>query len=295
MYFSAIEIGGYQLYPIETGTFWLDGGAMFGTIPKVMWEKAHKPDSSNRIKMAMRTLLIRGNGKNILVDCGLGDKGGEKFISLFNVDQKQTNLEWSLKKIGLTNSDITDVILTHLHFDHAGGATQKQSAEKYGKLTGNEWQPSFPNAVYYLQRKNLETAQNPNPRERASYLPEIYVPLVEQDQLKLLDGDTQLFDHIEVVVSNGHTQAQQLVKISDKKNMLWYGGDIFPMRSHLPLPWIAGYDLQPLVMLEEKKKFLTEIVENQGIIFYEHDPDVAASKVRINPNGKFEAGEPILI
>lgn len=279
-----MNIGNYSLHPIETGTFWLDGGAMFGTIPKVMWEKAHNPDSLNRIRMSMRALLIRGNGKNTLVDCGLGDKGGEKFVSLFNVDQKQTNLDSSLKKVGLTKNNITDVVLTHLHFDHAGGATEN---------VNGKWLPRFPNATYYLQKKNLETAQNPNPREKASYLPEIYIPLLEQNKLKLLDGDTEIFDNIEVVVSYGHTQAQQLVKISDEKNTLLYGGDIFPMRSHLPLPWIAGYDLQPLVMLEEKKKWLDEIVEKDGIIFYEHDPEVAASKVKINSSGKFEANTTI--
>lgn len=275
-----MEIGGYRLHAIETGTFWLDGGAMFGTIPKVMWEKFHTPDSSNRIKMAMRTLLIRGNGKNILVDCGIGDKGGEKFVALFNVNQSQSNLKSSLKKVGLTKNDITDVILTHLHFDHAGGGTEK---------VNGKWQPSFPNATYYLQKKNLETAQNPNPREKASYLPEIYIPLLEQNKMKLLDGDTKIFDNIEIVVSYGHTQAQQLVKISDAKNTLLYGGDILPMRTHVPLPWIAGYDLQPLVMLEEKKKLLSDLVEKDGIVFYEHDPEVAASKVKINSNGKFES------
>lgn len=279
-----MDIGEYKLFAIETGTFWLDGGAMFGTVPKVMWEKLHVPDSSNRIKMAMRALLIRSNDKNILVDCGIGDKGGEKFVSLFNVDQRQSNLEISLRKYGLSKNDITDVILTHLHFDHAGGATEN---------INGKWQPTFPNATYYLQRQNLEAAQKPNPRERASYLPEIYQSLIENNKFKLLDGNTKLFENIEVLVSYGHTQAQQLVKISDDKNTLLYGGDILPMRAHLPLPWIAGYDLQPLVMLDEKKKLLSDLVEKDGIVFYEHDPEVSASKVKINSAGKFEAGESI--
>ena len=276
-----MQIGEYKLHSIETGTFWLDGGAMFGTIPKIMWQKAHQPDESNRIKLAMRALLIQGRNKNILVDCGLGDKGGEKFVTLFNVDQKEMNLESSLKKLGLTKNDITDVILTHLHFDHAGGAAE---------FKNGSWHPNFSNATYYLQRENLITAQNPNPRERASYLPEIYQPLVQQDKIKLLDGDMKLFPGIDLVVSYGHTKAQQLVRVSDEKTTLLYGGDIFPMRAHLPLPWIAGYDLQPLVMLDEKKKWLSDMVSQQGIIFYEHDPEVTSSKVKINSSGRFEAG-----
>lgn len=273
----SLNLGHYQLDSVHTGFLSLDGGAMFGTVPKVLWEKHQPPDEKNRIKLAMRALLIRGEGRTILVDCGLGDKGGDKFKEMFNVDQTAYHLHGSLQNLGLKTSDITDVILTHLHFDHAGGATFKDEQ--------GQWQPTFANATYYIQEKNLSAAQTPNPRERASYLPEIYGALVEQKRLKALVGNQELFKDISLWVSNGHTEAQQHVLVSGGEQGLFYGGDLIPMHSHIPLAWIMGYDLHPLKMLEEKEVILKKAQAENIVMFYEHDPKVVAQKIIASPKG----------
>lgn len=279
-----MKIGPYSLTPIETGYIWLDGGAMFGTVPRVLWEKTNPPDEKNRIKLAMRALLIEGEGRKILVDCGAGDKGGEKFREMYNVDSKSKNLDQSLEKKGLHRRDITDMILTHLHFDHAGGATELQGDGTY--------LPTFPNATYYLQERNLKIAQTPNARERASYLKENFEALVTEKRLKLLEGPQELFPGIDLWVSYGHTEAQQHVKVSDGKNTLFYGGDLIPTATHIPVPWIMGYDLHPLVMLEEKKKVLEPALKEGWTIFYEHDPKAIATKVMQSKRG-YGAGEQV--
>lgn len=266
-----MQVGPYKLSSIETGYLSLDGGAMFGTVPKVLWEKQQPADEKNRIRLAMRALLIEGEGRKILVDCGLGDKGGEKFKEMFAVDQQTQNLSKSLSQRGLSETDITDVILTHLHFDHAGAAT-KQSQD--GTYTA-----TFPNATYYIQEKNLKVAQTPNARERASYLPEIFQALVSEKRLNRLNGNQTLFPGVELFVSNGHTEAQQHVVVTDHKISVFYGGDLIPMTSHIPIPWIMGYDLHPLIMLEEKERILSRSKHENWIIFYEHDPKIAASYV----------------
>ena len=277
-----IAVGPYKVSSIETGYFWLDGGAMFGTVPRVLWEKFNPPDEKNRIKLAMRALLVEGKGRRILVDCGLGDKGGEKFKEMFNVDLETHNVERSLAKRGLTPTDITDVILTHLHFDHAGGATSK--------MPDGTYLPTFPKATYFLQRRNLDVARAPNPRERASYLKENFEALVAEGRLELLDGPKEIFPHIELWISMGHTESQQLVLISDGKTRLFYAGDLIPTATHVPTPWIMGYDLHPLTMLEEKEKALSLREDGDLILFYEHDPNVAATRVHREKKG-YSAGE----
>jgi glyoxylase-like metal-dependent hydrolase (beta-lactamase superfamily II) len=271
-----MQIGPYKLSSVHTGFISLDGGAMHGTVPRVLWEKANPPDEKNRIRLAMRALLIEGEGKKILVDCGLGDKGGEKFKEMFDVDQNTHSLDKSLAEKGLTRADITDAVLTHLHFDHAGAATT---------FSGEKYEPTFPNATYYLQEKNLKVAQHPNARERASYLKEIYEALVNSKQLKLLQGNRELFPGIDLWVSNGHTEAQQHVMVSDGKSHLFYGGDLIPMSSHVPLAWIMGYDLHPLTMLDEKEKILASSLKDHWVLFYEHDPNVPATYVAQGKNG----------
>jgi len=266
-----MQVGPYKLSSIETGYLSLDGGAMFGTVPKVLWEKQQPADDKNRIRLAMRALLIEGEGRKILVDCGLGDKGGEKFKEMFAVDQRSKNLSVSLGEKGLTENDITDVIISHLHFDHAGAITTRTPEGVYV--------PTFANATYHIQKKNLEIAQRPNPRERASYLPEIYQSLIDKKRFREIDGNITLFPGIELFVSNGHTEAQQHVVVSDRSTTVFYGGDLIPMTSYIPIPWIMGYDLHPLTMLEEKEKILSRSKTENLIIFYEHDPKVVASHV----------------
>jgi glyoxylase-like metal-dependent hydrolase (beta-lactamase superfamily II) len=264
---------------VRTGIFGLDGGAMFGTVPKVLWEKSNPADDQNRIQMEARTLLLDGGkGQRILVDCGIGgdfilkygEKLGAKFAEMYAVNE-DSSVEENLKSIGLKTSDIDHVILTHLHFDHAGGAT----CEKDGRLV-----PTFSNARYYVQKANYETASQPNLRERASYYSVNFQPLLEAGVLTLLDGPVEnLLPGVSVSLSHGHTQGQQIVKISDEKTTLVYCGDLIPTSSHIRLPWVMGYDLNPLVLMEEKRELLTPAAENGWYLFFEHDPYIDAARV----------------
>jgi glyoxylase-like metal-dependent hydrolase (beta-lactamase superfamily II) len=274
-----LRISSYEVCAIPTGIFGLDGGAMFGTVPKVLWEKSNPPDERNRIPMEARGLLLKSAERNILIDCGnggdfipkYGQKLGAKFSELYNVNDEGPSLTSSLKKHGLSPDDVTDVILTHLHFDHSGGATRARA----GQLV-----PTFPKAKYYVQKTNLETARHPNLREKASYLPANFEPLLQAGVLELLEGDQEnLLPGVSVVVSNGHTLGQQIVKVSDDKNGLVYCADLVPTSSHVRLPWIMGYDLNPLLMLEEKAKVLGPVADQSWFLFFEHDPYCNAATV----------------
>ncbi|MDX2128732.1 MAG: MBL fold metallo-hydrolase [Chloroherpetonaceae bacterium] len=264
-----MKIKGYTLSPILCENFALDGGAMFGTVPKVLWEKAIPPDEKNRIDMAARALLISGNGKNILVDTGMGQKWEPKFREMFKVSE--SFLELNLKSHGISPADITDVILTHLHFDHAGGAVKRN---EQGSLV-----PTFPNATYYVQEDNYKWALNPNAREKASYLKENFLPLMEIGILKFTSGEFELFEGVHLIRSEAHTRAQQLVKVTDEKNSLLYCGDVIPTHAHIPLPWVMGYDLYPLEIMEEKKKLLEQAADEGWVLFFEHEPIKEAATV----------------
>ncbi len=267
-----MKIGKYEIHAIETGRFKLDGGAMFGIVPKTIWDKLNPSDDRNRIELALRTLLIISDDRKILVDTGIGKKWEEKYIDIYGIDHTKYTLEDSLEKFGLKTSDITDVILTHLHFDHAGGAT---------KLEDGILKPTFENATYYIQKRNLDLAMNPNEKDRASYLPENFMPLIEFNQLEIVDGEFEIFDGIELIVSNGHTFGQQLVKVSDGEKTIVYCGDLIPTSSHIPIPYVMAYDLQPLVTMEEKKKLLKKAVEEKWILFFEHDPYADCATVKM--------------
>jgi glyoxylase-like metal-dependent hydrolase (beta-lactamase superfamily II) len=270
-----LKIGPYEVFAIPTGIFGLDGGAMFGTVPKVLWEKTNPADGQNRIQMEARALLLRSADRNILIDTGngkdfvekYGEKLGPKFASLYGIeegDTKATSLANSLVAAGLEVSDITDVILTHLHFDHAGGAT----AFRDGKV-----QAQFPRAQYYVQAANLSTAQTPNIREKASYLPANFEPLLQSGVLQTLDGaKTDLLPMISVGVSNGHTRGQQWVKISDGNTTVIYCGDVIPTSTHVRLPFVMGYDLEPLTLIEEKRAILEQAAAQNWYLYFEHDP-----------------------
>ena len=267
-----LKIGSYEICPIPTGIFGLDGGAMFGTVPKVLWEKSNPTDDKNRIQMEARGLLLKSPGSNILIDCGngqdfiakFGEKMGTKFSEIYSINKNGPSLLNSLSRHGLKPEDIDAVILTHLHFDHAGGAT----TEKDGRLV-----PQFPKAKYFLQRKNLETAQAPNLREKASYFAVNFQPLIDSGQLVLLDGEQEnILPGVSVFISNGHTQGQQIVKVSDATSSLLYCGDVVPTSSHVRLPWLMGYDLHPLLLMEEKQKYLGWAADQSWYLFFEHDP-----------------------
>ncbi len=267
-----LKIGPYSLHAIPTGQFGLDGGAMFGTVPKILWQKTNPADNQNRIPMEARALLLKSNNHNILIDTGngqdfipkYGEKLGSKFSEMYGVDQNGPNLISSLKKQNITPDEITDVILTHLHFDHAGGSTY---------FDGQKISPTFKNATYHVQKSNYETAKNPNIREKASYLKANFEPLIENNQLQLIDGaKANYLPHISLIISNGHTQGHQVVQITDDQKQLFYCGDVIPTSSHIRAAWVMGYDLNALMVIEEKTKLLQLTEQKPSYLFFEHDP-----------------------
>lgn len=259
-----LQIGPYTLTSIETGRFALDGGAMFGVVPKTLWSRTNPPDDENRIPMALRTLLVQGNGKNILIDSGMGEKYDEKAKKIYKLDNTEFTLLGSLANVGLKPEDITDVIQTHLHFDHCGGSVT-QTAD--GKLI-----PTFPNAKHYVQKENLAWARKPTEKDRASYLKNDWEPLVAEGMLEEIDGYGELFPGIHLHIFNGHTKAQQLPRITDGTNHVFFCADLFPTKAHINVPYIMGYDNFPLTTLEEKKSNLPRMYEEQWNLFLEHDP-----------------------
>ena len=283
----SLEIAGYEICAVPTGLFGLDGGAMFGTVPKALWSKSNPPDENNRISMEARALLLKSKNpnnphKNILIDTGngsdfvakYGEKLGSKFSQMYAFDESGPNLLSSLKKHGVSSEQITDVILTHLHFDHAGGATR----EWQGKI-----QATFPNAKYYIQKSNLETAQAPNKRERASYFAANFQPLLENNQLHIVDGEKEnLLPNISVVVSNGHTTGHQCVIVEDEKQRLVYCGDVIPTSSHVRSAWVMGYDLNPLQIMQEKAELLRLSQNKKTYYYFEHDPDCDMATVAVD-------------
>jgi glyoxylase-like metal-dependent hydrolase (beta-lactamase superfamily II) len=271
-----IQIGKYEIYIFETSKFALDGGAMFGVVPQKLWKKSNPPDEENRIAMVTRSLLIKGNGKNILVDTGNSLKMAKKLQDIYKINVTDTNLHASLSAIKISPDEITDVILTHLHFDHAGGSTNFEN----GKV-----RPAFPNAKYYLQKDHWNLAINPTERDRASFFAEDFLPLKDFGVLELVDGEFEIFPGIQMVVVNGHTSSQQLPKISDSKHTLFFAGDLIPMSAHIPLPFIMGYDLRPLVTLEEKKKILESAYEEKWTVVFEHDPIVSTGTIMSTEKG----------
>ncbi len=272
-----------RLYTVETGKFKLDGGAMFGVVPKSIWNKTNPADANNMIDLAMRCLLIEDSEKLILIDNGIGHKYNTKFQSLYSIDHDTFTLEKSLHKLGFQKNDITDVILTHLHFDHAGGSTEWDAHHK-PVLT-------FPYANYWIQEKHFRWALNPNEREKASFLAENIQPLQDSQQLKLIKGEAQFNDFIKILVVNGHTEAQQLPLISYKNYKILFAGDLFPTYGHIPLPYVMGYDIRPLVTLEERKLFLDECANDNIVLFYEHDPYHECGLVGIDEKGKYYSKE----
>lgn len=278
-----MKIGQYEIYPIETGFFSLDGGAMFGIVPKTIWSKSNIPDEKNRLKLAVRSLLIIGNGKKILIDTGIGSKFLPKYLEIYDVDTNTFNLEKSLTALNIAKEEITDVIISHLHFDHAGGSTY---------LDGEKLKPTFPNARHHIQRTQWMQALNPTERDKASFMPEDYLPLRDYGLLELVDGECEIFPNISLLVMEGHTPGLQLVKISDSVKTLLYCADLIPLSSHIPLPYIMGFDLYPHKTLEEKKRILARAVEEDWICFFEHDPKIIAGKIIQTPKG-YMLGSPV--
>ncbi len=269
-------LGPYEIHAVETGRFALDGGAMFGIVPYVFWSKTNPPDDRRRIDLAARCLLIRGNGKIILVDDGNGSKFTDKLKDIYKLDTSTYDLDSSLALHGVKPEDVTDVILTHLHFDHAGGSTRLHN----GTLV-----PSFPNARYHVQKEHWELSQRPGEKDRGSFMKDDYLPLKDHGVLEFTHGEGELFPGIEMIVCNGHTAAQQLPKISDGKKTLLFCCDLVPTSSHVPLPYVMAYDVRPLVTIEEKKKILGQAYEERWQLFLEHDPITSVITVKTTEKG----------
>ncbi len=282
-----MQIGSYKLRSIETGEFALDGGAMFGVVPRTLWERVAPPDDRNRVQLALRALLLEeiDGPARILVDTGIGTKWAPKLADIYGVDHGKLSVERSLQDHGLTTGDITDVLLTHLHFDHAGGATTRR---------GDEVVPTYENARYWVQRRNLEWARNPTEKDRASYLAENFEPLVEHGVLELLEGPGPWRPGIELILSDGHTTAMQLPLVSGPEGALVYCADLIPTAAHMAVPWVMAYDNQPLVTIEEKKELLGRGLDGDWLFFFEHDIHGPAARVQ-HTNKGYSVGERVAL
>lgn len=255
-----------NLYSINTGHFKLDGGAMFGVVPKSIWNKLNPADENNMCSWAMRCLLIEDGNRLILVDNGMGNKQDAKFFGYYYLHGNDS-LEKSLNKYGFSSNDITDMVLTHLHFDHCGGSINYNTDR-------TKLEPAFKNARYYCNKKHWEWAVNPNPREKASFLKENILPIQESGQLNFIDDSTELIPGLNFMEVNGHTEAMMLPIINYKNTTIAYMADLIPSTGHITIPYLMGYDIRPLETMKEKQTILNKALENNWTLFFEHDPTI---------------------
>lgn len=272
---ESVKLGQFELSIISDGRFWLDGGTMFGVVPKVMWNKLIPVDELNRVELSLNCLLIETPEGNVLIDTGIGDKLKDRFKEIYKMDRDITFVE-SLNRMGFKPENIDFVINTHLHFDHCGGNTIK----KDGKLI-----PTFPNAKYIVQKQEWSDATDSNERTKASYLKENFMPVKESGQLMLVDGNYEVLPGIKVIMTNGHTKGHQSVLIESKGEKAIYLGDLIPTASHIKIPYIAAYDLFPLAVVEKKKEILEQAIKEKWLLIFEHDPEVVFAYV-IEESGK---------
>ena len=265
-----MKIGKYDLYSVETSEFGLDGGAMFGIIPKPVWEKKVSADELNRVNMVTRSLLLVSDEKKILIDTGNGTKWGKKYKQIYDINTDNYNIEKSLRKYGFSSEQITDVICTHMHFDHIGGNT---------KIKSGEVVPTFPNAKYWISVENWKLANHPSQKDAGSFIEHDWKVLAENQMIEIIDGREPFIEGIETFITHGHTPGLLHPIVSDGSNKLFYGADIFPMVAHIPIPWVMAYDVQPVVTMEEKQKLLQKMEREDWILFFEHDPHIQACTV----------------
>ena len=259
-------LGDFELISVSDGFFRLDGGSMFGVIPKTMWSQKTRPDERNRILLAMRPLVVRGS-RTMIIDAGMGDKENEKFHEIYGVERSR-HLDHTLAEAGLAAEDIDIVLASHLHFDHAGGFTVRDAS---GRL-----RPRFPRAQYIVRRGEWEDATHPSVRTRASYLLDNYVPLAEAGVLQLVDDDQTIMPGVKVRRTGGHTQHHQMILIESGGKTAAFVADLIPTAAHVPDVWVMGYDLYPLDTMAAKKQFVPEAIDKQMLVFFEHDPVIAA-------------------
>ncbi len=263
-----MEFGELELFVVSDGTFRLDGGAMFGTIPKVLWVRTNPADDRNRILMGLNCLLIRTPTENILVDTGLGTAYNEKFAFLYDVDKSQTELLRSLAAAGVQAADINKVILTHLHFDHAGGNCFQEG--------NGEFKPTFPNAVYYINQGELAYAKEPDPRSKPSYLPYTWEPLEKWGQVVLTSGDEAVAPGVAVLSASGHTPNHQIVTVGSGGLTACFLADLVPTPAHLKTHYVMGFDLNPLATMENKERVLKQARAENWLLIFEHSSDIKA-------------------
>jgi glyoxylase-like metal-dependent hydrolase (beta-lactamase superfamily II) len=273
--------GDFRVSVHDHGSYRLDGGAMFGTVPKTLWAKEIPADAENRIKLATRSLVIESEGRTFLVDAGNGDKGTDKFKAIFDI--RNTPLSAS----GFDPGAVTDLVLTHLHFDHAGGAT------RYAPAGPPDLESRYPEATIYVQAANFENAKAPNAREKASYLKENVFPL-ESGKLHLTDGSEEIFPGIWVHRSDGHTRGLQWLEVRAGAETFAFPSDLIPTARHIPLAYTMGYDICAEALLAEKEDLLRRAVQGNWIVVFVHDPDIPAARVKIDEKGRFVLGDVVV-
>lgn len=266
----SFAVGGARVSVLSDGTIALDGGAMFGVVPRVVWEKRDPPDERNRVTLGLNVALIEAGGKRVLVDTGMGDRWSEKEVRMYRIDRSTTLLD-GLRGRGLAPEDIDVVVNTHLHFDHAGGNTRR---------AGDRIVPTFPRARYVVQRGEWEDARHPHERSRASYREDDFVPLAEAGRLDLIDGEAEVAPGVRAVPVGGHTTNHQMVVVADGGETLVVPTDLLPTASHLPLPFVMGYDLFPVATLEAKRRLLSSAAEGGWRVLFYHDPRTPVGRVR---------------
>jgi glyoxylase-like metal-dependent hydrolase (beta-lactamase superfamily II) len=269
-----VRVGRYEIASVLDGHFALDGGAMFGVVPRSLWERRIAPDARNRIRLASRCLVAvdRDARRVVLVDDGVGDKWDPKRTDIYAIDRAGAGIDAGLARLGLARGDVTDVLLTHLHFDHAGGTTRRGP--------GGEVELSFPRATHHVQRRQWQAAHAPSERDTKSFSAEDFELLQHSNLLHLVEGEAQLFPDVELIVSEGHTAGQQLPRFHGDGTHLTFCGDVIPTHAHLRPSWVMAYDAAPVTTIEEKKVLLAEALEDDGILFFEHDPAMAACRLR---------------
>lgn len=273
-----MQLGDWKFSALHDGRFKLDGGAMFGVVPKIFWVKKHPADDRNRIDLDLRCLLVEHDERRILVDTGMGDRWSEKQLGIFGLERRPNQLVAELAEKGITRESITDVVLTHLHFDHCGGTLREEDGEL---------RPVFSQARHWVQKRHWEWAADPSERDRASFRADDFQALSEHGQLQLIDGAQEIIPGVRVTPISGHTPGQQIVEFHTGHDTVVFVADLLPFLSQLHVPWIMGFDLNPLLTVTEKKLFLTRAVEDGYILVFEHDHLHEAATVKFE-DGKFQ-------